>query len=237
MLKNRQLSFALMLCLSAALVLSACTRQATTDTVLPTDTPADGSGGGGNPDQAATDAFVTNMNATLIAGNTQTAEAILGNGTGGGGDGLVGTATPTPAGIIDLPTATPASIPATSAPAPTASTGSAGGATTYTVQPGDWLYKIARNLGVTPAALIAANPQINPNAVLQPGTVLNIPGAGGTGTGGGDGGTGAKTYTVVLGDNLFRIALNHGTNYQTLAQLNNIPAPYTVYPGQVLNLP
>lgn len=230
MLKNRHLSFALMLGLSAALVLSACTRQATTDTVLPTDTPADGTGGGGegNPDQAATDAFITNMNATLIAGNTQTAEAILGGGTGGG-DGLLGTVTPT-APVIDLPTATPAAIPATVAPVATSNP------STYTVKPGDWLYKIARDLGVSPADLIAANPQINPNAVLQPGTVLNVPGAPGSGTGGGDG-SGAKTYTVVLGDNLFRIALNHGTTYLTLAQMNNIPAPYTVYPGQVINLP
>jgi LysM repeat protein len=231
MLKNRQLSFGLMLGLSAALVLSACTRPATTDTVLPTETPLDGSGGGGNPDQAATDAFVTNMNATLIAGNTQTAEAILGSGTGGG-DGLVGTVTPT-APVINLPTATPAAIdvaPATAVPvAPT-------NPSQYTVKPGDWLYKIARDLGVSPHDLIAANPQINPNAVLQPGTVLNVPGAGAPGTGGGDSG-GAKTYTVVLGDNLFRIALNHGTTFQILAQMNNIPAPYTVYPGQVINLP
>jgi LysM repeat protein len=42
---------------------------------------------------------------------------------------------------------------------------------------------------------------------------------------------------VKPGENLFRIALNSGTNYQTLAQLNNIPAPYTVFPGQVLKMP
>jgi len=44
-------------------------------------------------------------------------------------------------------------------------------------------------------------------------------------------------YVVKPGDNLFRIGLNNNVAYQTLAQLNSIPAPYTVYPGQVIALP
>ncbi len=229
MLKNRHLSFVPILTLCAALALAACTRPASTDSTLPTST-VEGVGGGGDsgtPDQAATDAFVTNMNATLIAGNTQTAEAVLGGPKG------VTTATPTAPAIL-LPTATAQIQPVV----PTA-TLAPSNPSQYTVQPGDWLYKIARDHGVDPHALISANPQINPNAILQPGTVLTIPGAvPPNGTGGGDnGGAGGNTYTVKLGDNLFRIALNHGTTYQVLAQLNGIPAPFTVYPGQVLKLP
>jgi LysM repeat protein len=223
MSKNLLLSTAVFVLLCSSLLLAACTRSAETD-VAPT---AEGIGGGGEGvDQAATDAFVMNMNATLIAGNTQTAVAILGGSGGGDGQGVVASSTPTPPPIVELPTATPIPAPATAAPA---------NPSQYTVKPGDWLYKIARDFGVSPQDLIAANPQINPNAILQPGTVLNIPGAAPAGTGGGD--TGGKTYTVKLGDNLFRIALNNGTTYQKLAELNGIAPPYTVFVGQVLKLP
>ena len=119
--------------------------------------------------------------------------------------------------------------------APTPAAPAATGPKQYTVKSGDWLFEIARESGVSPQALIAANPQINPNAVLKPGAVLTIPGSStpvpGSTT------TGQKTYVVKGGDNLFRIALNNGTTYQTLAQLNSIPAPYIVFPGQVLKLP
>jgi LysM repeat protein len=218
MFKNRQLSFAIVLLLCAALVLAACDRSASTDVVPATSNETGGGDNGG--DQAATDAASMNLNLTVIAGQTQTAQVVL-------SQGLVATSTPTPAVIINLPTVTPAPPAATLPPV---------NPSQYTVQPGDWLYKIARDHGITPQALIAANPQINQNAVLQPGTVLNLPGAAApAGTGGGD--SGGKTYTVKLGDNLFRIALNNGTTYQKLAELNAIGAPFTVFPGQVIKLP
>jgi len=225
MSKTRQFS-ALVLILMAAFVLAACIRSVGTDT-LPTATTEGIGGGGEGADLAATETAVAVMQEILFAGQTQTAQAIL-SGTGGG-DGLA-TATPTPAVIIA--TDTPAApLPATATPVPT-------GPTQYTVQAGDWLYKIARDHNITPQELIAANPQINPNAVLQPGTVLNIPSAG-VPIGGGDSGTGggANTYVVKPGDNLFRIGLNSGTTYLKLAELNNIAPPYTVFPGQVIKLP
>jgi carbonic anhydrase len=49
-----------------------------------------------------------------------------------------------------------------------------GGSVTYVVQPGDWLYSIARRYGVTPDAIIAANPGIG-TGNLYPGQVLVIP--------------------------------------------------------------
>lgn len=211
------------LLLCAALVLAACTRSATTPTVPET---ADGLGGGPSDDAAATQAVEaansTSMAALLVQGQTQTAAAA----TAGIPPAVATTAVPA-GGATNTPTA---AVPAAATPAPAVT-----GPKQYTVKAGDWLYKIARENGVSPEALIAANPKINPDAVLIPGTVLTIPGSStpvpGSTT------TGQKTYVVKGGDNLFRIALNNGTTYQTLAQLNSIPAPYTVFPGQVLKLP
>ena len=45
---------------------------------------------------------------------------------------------------------------------------------TYVVQPGDWLSKIANRCGVSLSALYAANPYIG--YYIYPGQVLNIPG-------------------------------------------------------------
>lgn len=45
------------------------------------------------------------------------------------------------------------------------------------------------------------------------------------------------TYTVVKGDTLIGIGEKTGTDWKQIAAINNIPAPYTIYPGQVLQLP
>lgn len=49
-----------------------------------------------------------------------------------------------------------------------------GGSTTYTVQPGDTLSKIARQFGTTVSAIVSANNISNPN-LIYPGQVLVIP--------------------------------------------------------------
>jgi LysM repeat protein len=46
-----------------------------------------------------------------------------------------------------------------------------------------------------------------------------------------------STYVVVQGDNLFRIAYNHGTTYSELARVNNISDPTKIYVGQQLCIP
>lgn len=46
---------------------------------------------------------------------------------------------------------------------------------TYTVQPGDWLARIARRCGTTVDALLASNPSIVDPSVIQPGQVLELP--------------------------------------------------------------
>jgi len=72
-------------------------------------------------------------------------------------------------------------VPPTTPPASNTPSGAAGGAeiTTYTVQSGDTVSNIARRFGITNDALITANPDIlgpsNPNYIIYPGQVLNIP--------------------------------------------------------------
>lgn len=44
------------------------------------------------------------------------------------------------------------------------------------------------------------------------------------------------TYTVVKGDTLSGIAAKFGTSYQALANINGIPDPNKIYPGQVLRI-
>jgi lipoprotein NlpD len=44
----------------------------------------------------------------------------------------------------------------------------------------------------------------------------------------------ADTYQVKKGDTLFSIAFRAGMDYRSLAKLNHIPEPFTIYVGQVL---
>lgn len=48
--------------------------------------------------------------------------------------------------------------------------------------------------------------------------------------------TGGSTYTVKRGDTLFYIAWVTGNDFRDLAQRNNVPAPYTLNVGQVLQV-
>ncbi len=182
-------------------------------------------------------------------------------------------ATPVPPPLETLaPNVTPIIVEPTLFPTPTtvgdtgqppvAATPGAGGSTTggatggacgnpYTVQPGEWFYAIARKCGVTPQALLAANPGMNPN-VLRPGQTLNIPGGGTTGggapppaqptetTGGAQppaSGSCPNPYTVQRGDTLFSIAQKCGTTVAAIQQANGIPAPEYIFPGQQLRIP
>lgn len=55
--------------------------------------------------------------------------------------------------------------------------------------------------------------------------------------GGSASGQHGNTYVVQSGDTLSGIAASHGTDWQTLARVNGISNPDTIYPGQVLTLP
>jgi len=50
-------------------------------------------------------------------------------------------------------------------------------------------------------------------------------------------GSSAESYTVQIGDYLVALADRFNTTWQELAQLNSVGFPYTIFPGQVLQLP
>ncbi len=111
-----------------------------------------------------------------------------------------------------------------------------GGPTTYTVQWGDWLTKIAQRFGVTTAALLAANPGLDPNRIV-PGQVINIPAAGVPVSSGTPSANTPGTYTVQRGDWFYSIARKFGVTVVALQAANPTVNPSAIYPGQVLNIP
>ncbi len=100
----------------------------------------------------------------------------------------------------------------------------AGNASSYTVHRGDTISAIANRFGVSPQALLAANPDIrNPNLIFV-GDKLSIP-------------TASRQVTVQPGDTLSAIAQRNGTTVQALVQANNIDNPNLIYPGDRLRIP
>jgi len=235
--------------LCCGLLLAACTRSAA-PSVVPTS--------GATSEISATQGVVpppSDQDATMAAIGTQVAGQLTQTAVAASGGQNQTPAAPnnTPAPGDTAAAATQPSGQATAAPGdtPVAATQPAQPATAtavpagapcpnpYTVQSGDWLYKIARNCNVSVAALIAANPNINPN-VLSPGQQLNMPAQGPTpassaGDPGGSGCTG--THVVATGESLYRLSFACGLTVEQLAAANGITYPYTIYIGQVLTIP
>ena len=125
---------------------------------------------------------------------------------------------------------------------PTATTAAA----TYTVQPGDALASIARDLGVKLADLLALN-DLTISSTIHPGRILTVPvgqsvvpattspaapsspGAAATAP--------ATPYTVKAGDALFLIARRHGLTLAALLAANSFTSTTTIVPGQVIRIP
>jgi LysM repeat protein len=176
----------------------------------------------------AAQAAATNLTMTAMAAAPPTATATPALAP----PSPVETPGPTPV-PTETPTVPPAEIPSpTPVPTPTseAVVAPAGGETTYVVQPGDRLYRIALRFGVDYRALAAYNNIINPDRIY-PGQVLRIP------TGGQIPPGKEILYTVQPGDNLFRIALRYNMNYLYLAAYNNIANPHQIRVGQVIRIP
>lgn len=115
----------------------------------------------------------------------------------------------------------------------------------YTIEAGDTLFSIALAYDTTVAAIASANGIADPDS-LDVGDVLTIPGCGGGtgGTGSTGGSTGGSTatggdtvYIVQPGDNLFRIALSYGIDWQDLAAYNGISDPTSLSIGQQILIP
>jgi len=99
----------------------------------------------------------------------------------------------------------------------------------YIVQPGDSIYKIARQFNTSAEALAAAN-EIEDPRLIHPGKILEIPGSIIPSDEG-------STYIVQPGESLYDIAKQHGASLRELISYNRIPAPYMAYPGQSLHIP
>jgi LysM repeat protein len=117
------------------------------------------------------------------------------------------------------------------------------GATEYTIAQGDILAKIAKNFHVSVKAITEANPGIEPTK-LKIGQKIHVP-APATPTisapiGGASGetamGTGDQTYTVKSGDNLTKIASQHGISVKALRAANSLKTD-SIKVGQKLKLP
>lgn len=103
--------------------------------------------------------------------------------------------------------------------------------TTYTVKSGDTLSGIASKFGTTYQKIAADNGISNPN-IIYPGQVLKISGS----VNNANATKNTKTYTVRSGDTLSEIGVKVGVAWKTIASLNGITYPYTIYPGQVLRI-
>ena len=99
---------------------------------------------------------------------------------------------------------------------------------TYTVKPGDTLYGISNQYGVSVTELAELNGIQGSN--LPVGTVLKIPSATGTNP------NNMFMYTVKSGDTLYKIATKYNTTPQKIIDLNYLKST-NIVPGQVLRIP
>ena len=129
---------------------------------------------------------------------------------------------------------------------------------TYVVQPGDNLFRISLRFGVSISQVAALNGIDNPNLIFVGQTlqiptgaviVINTPVPGTTVTVVPPPTTpvapnptpapvsGAGSYVVQPGDNLFRISLRFGVSLAAIAQANGILNPNLIFVGETLTIP
>jgi LysM repeat protein len=140
-------------------------------------------------------------------------------------------ATSTPTITPVIPPTSVVVVPPTPAP---------GSTTTYIIQPGDTLSRIAARFNTTARAIAQLNGITNLN-VIRWGQRLIIP-VGDTGSGQPPAATSAPpaqptTYTVRPGDTLFRIALRFGVPMSRLMEANRVVNAARIFVGQVLTIP
>ncbi|HSM57614.1 MAG TPA: LysM peptidoglycan-binding domain-containing protein [Candidatus Sulfomarinibacteraceae bacterium] len=120
----------------------------------------------------------------------------------------------------------PATDDATPTPTPTPDPSAE---TTYVVQPGDNLYRIGRAYGVSWVEIAELNGIVNPNQIYA-GQELRIPAEE-------PDPAPQVTHTVQANETLFRISLQYGVSWTSIAEANDLTSPYVIYPGQTLVIP
>lgn len=101
----------------------------------------------------------------------------------------------------------------------------------YQVQAGDTLGKIADRYGVSINDIAVANNLSNIHS-LDIGQTLIIPAAGSTAGGGAE-----QVHIVQPGETLFRIGLQYGLTVDELAAYNNLANPHAIDVGQEIRIP
>ncbi|NHZ72151.1 MAG: LysM peptidoglycan-binding domain-containing protein [Aquificales bacterium] len=107
----------------------------------------------------------------------------------------------------------------------------------HVVQPGENLFRIGLQYGLSWVTLAQYNGITNPNGITA-GQTIKVPCDGtpppGQPTPPPDDVT---TYVVQPGDNLFRIGLKFGVSWVEIAEANGLVNPNQIYTGQVLKIP
>jgi LysM repeat protein len=116
--------------------------------------------------------------------------------------------------------------PARPAPRP-APPRAATGTRTHRVEWGETWYGLAREYGITPRALSAANPDVDPEH-LRSGEVIRIPRAAASAA--------RRTHRVVPGETLWGISHRYGVTAAALRRANRLPDD-KVRSGQLLIIP
>jgi LysM repeat protein len=107
----------------------------------------------------------------------------------------------------------------------------------YTLKPGEFPYCIARRFNVDPNQLLQAN-GLSSNSYYYSGTRLKIPKDADSFPGDRSLNTHPATYTVLEGDNIYKIACKYGDVFpEAIVQVNGLSEPYTLTPGQQLTIP
>lgn len=91
------------------------------------------------------------------------------------------------------------------------------------VRPGDSVWSISRNYGVTPQSILDAN-QINSSDTLVVGQSLVVPSK-------------ETSYIVKPTDSLWSISNKFGVSIGSIIELNNLTSPFKIFPGQILRIP
>lgn len=219
---NKKIFALVIVTIMIGLVLSACTRSATSKS------PTDATTTSEIPFPVGT--LDTSARLTEIVQQTQNALATPTVPTVQVPQVSTPVVIPTTAGLPTLvrqPTATsvPVTLPTLSRPE------------TYTIQFGEWPICIARRYNLDLNGLLEAN-NLNMNSSPEPGTVLIIP-ATGTWT---SGERALKAhpadYTVVSGDTINSIACEFGdVDPLAIAAANGLSSPYTLSAGSVVKIP
>jgi len=149
------------------------------------------------------------------------------------------TATATPIVITNSTSTATLAVAQTQQSGPTATTIPAGSRpTSYTLQPGEFVYCIARRFNVDPDEILALNGIVNSQTVY-PGLVIKIPQTGNPFPGDRMLRNHPTTYTVSQADEtVYSVACAFGDiDPSLIAQANGISAGAKLNAGQTLNIP